>query len=80
MRERKFRLTEKGPNTYSHLEETEAEEIRKELQKALCLMPNFAPAHHLATLQTLCLPNVEPPVRHRAEEILKTVFDQARNR
>ena len=126
----KFRLSQKTPHTYSRLEQTEAEEIRKELEKAFALMPNFAPAHHLlgflelvqgedaataehhlqqavhlepenqsysltlaqaqlfrkefdaarATLLTLCLPNVEPPVRHRAEEILKTVFDQERNR
>ena len=32
------------------------------------------------TLQTLCLPNVDPPVRQHAQEMLKAVIEQERNR
>jgi tetratricopeptide (TPR) repeat protein len=43
----KYQLTEKSPNTFSTLRGPEAVEIRGELLKAIQLMPNFAPAHHL---------------------------------
>jgi len=43
----KFRMTASQPDTYSHLEEQEANVIRTELNQSLSLMPEFAPAHHL---------------------------------
>jgi tetratricopeptide (TPR) repeat protein len=43
----KFRRTEKAPATYTRLNEADAADIRKEVEKSLALMPNFGPAHHL---------------------------------
>jgi tetratricopeptide (TPR) repeat protein len=43
----KFRLTARDGDSYTTLERTEAAEIRSELEKALALMPDFGPGHHL---------------------------------
>jgi tetratricopeptide (TPR) repeat protein len=42
-----FRLTSKSPDTYTPVKREVAAEIQTELQKALQLMPEFGPAHHL---------------------------------
>jgi len=43
----KYRLTAHQSDQYSKLDKDAAAEIRGELQKALALMPDFGPAHHL---------------------------------
>jgi tetratricopeptide (TPR) repeat protein len=43
----KYLLTAHEQERYSAVEKEAADEIRRELQKALALMPDFGPAHHL---------------------------------
>ena len=43
----KYRITAHHSEQYSKIDMESAAEIRSELQKALTLMPDFAPAHHL---------------------------------
>jgi len=43
----KYRLSANAENQYKQIDETEAAEIRGELQKSISLMPDFAPAHEL---------------------------------
>jgi tetratricopeptide (TPR) repeat protein len=43
----KLRQTRSASEGYSHLEKAKAQEIRQALQKAISIMPDFGPAHHL---------------------------------
>lgn len=43
----KLVLNATAPETYSRLQPSEADEVQKELETSLNLMPDFAPAHHL---------------------------------
>jgi len=43
----KYRLTAKSPDTYTPIRRELSAEIRGDLEKAIQLMPGFAPAHHM---------------------------------
>ena len=66
----KLILTAPAPDTYTRLEGAEAVEVRAELEKALQLMPEFGPAHHLlGFIQLLQGEDLASAVQHLSKAI-----------
>lgn len=63
-------LSARAPDTYTRLEGSEAAEVRKELETALTLMPEFGPAHHwLGFLQLIQAEDFASAAQHLKKAI-----------